>query len=480
MKTKSIITGLFCFALVSFALTGRALDITATNSGNWSDPTIWNSGTVPGANDDADIQAGVTVTVDTNVIVQFIYDSGTVVMGTNESLNVTQDSSISAQTTLITTAPGNTVIFSGNPFFTKQQNYWNLSLENTNYVDAFPPYYAYEDFNNFSSAAGPTPMNIAGDFVVMGTIKVQQGSGGAPITVGGNLYIGSNCIWDCSGDVLDVKSNVFVNGLFEDLNGALGTNIVEGSVIVSGAGTNAWNPALGTGTNGWNVSDVTEWSLGGSLTNNGAIIGRGYGCINFNGTGSIAGSNIITIPTIIVNGTYKIADTILLATNAPTVAGTMIFDLANTNKIILRSYPTNPISYAYSGNLQVISSGPAPVTGTVYQFFSATNYSQSFSSITLPSLPAGLSWVNNLASSGSFAITGNGGSPLLTISVNAGVLTLSWNSTAFPGFSVLAQTNGNGVAIGNVWNPTGSGTVSPYTVTANPANPPVFYRLYHP
>ena len=194
--------------------------------------------------------------------------------------------------------------------------------------------------------------------------------------------------------------------------------------------------------------------------------------------GSIAGSNIVKIPTILINGTYSIDDTILLATNNPQGTGTMIFDIANTNKIIQRTYAANPITYVYSGNLQVINSGPAPISGAVYQLFSATNYSQTFSSVTLPSLPAGLSWVNNLATSGSFSITGNGGSPLLTLSANASVLTLSWNSTAYPGYSVVSQTNKNG--IGPVWNPTASGTVSPYMITVNPTNPPVFYRLYHP
>ena len=73
--------------------------------------------------------------------------------------------------------------------------------------------------------------------------------------------------------------------------------------------------------------------MGANLTNNGLIQGQGYGSINFNGTGIIAGSNSITIPTMVVNGSYEIGTTITLTTNTPIFNGTLTFDLANTNQI---------------------------------------------------------------------------------------------------------------------------------------------------
>ena len=358
MKTKQILTILTILSVSFFVSTSHADDITATNSGNWSDPTIWGSGTVPGTNDDADIPAGINVVVDTNVTVQFIYDSGTVIMAPNSTLDLTEDQAIDTATILNATAVGNTVIYSANTFFAKQTNYYNLVLANTNYVDLYPPYYPYEDFNNFSSAAGPTPMTVAGDMTVMGYIKVQQGSGGAPITIGGNLIIGTNCIWDCSGDNLTVASNLFIYGLLEDLNGALGSNYIGGNVTVVGPGVNGWDAATGTGTNGWDVSDVTTWGVGGSLTNNGFIFGKGYGSISFDGAGVIAGSNDITIPTMTVAGNYTVGTTITLTTNTPTLNGTLTFDIANTNQIIFKTGSTNSTLY-YSGGLDVITSGSA-------------------------------------------------------------------------------------------------------------------------
>jgi hypothetical protein len=488
MKTKPFLALLTVFSISLFSWTSHAQQlITATNSGNWSDVTIWDSGTVPGATNFVDVPSGINVTVDTNESVGDIFDFGTVTMGTNSTLSVYNDNSISPNTTLITTALGNTVVYICNPYDAKQCNYYNLVLANTNYVDALPPYVPWQNFNNFS-IYGPTPMTIAGNWTLMGAVQVQQGSGGAPITIGGNLIIGTGCAWDCSGDNLTVVSNCYVYGCLDDLNAALGSNYIGGNVIVSGPSTSFLNyPGSLYHTNGWHVSDVTSWYVGGSLTNNGAIYGAGYGSISFNGTGVITGSNAITIPTMTVNGTYTIADTITLTTNTPILNGTLVFDLANTsyntNQIILRYSPsltstnTTATNY-YGGNLVVVNSGVAPVSGNSYKFFSASNYAGLFASETFPTLASGLSWTTNLFTSGSIAVTGVAlGSPTLTITRSGVMLTLSWDSTTYPGFKVQSQTNSAGLHPNAGWSPTGSGTVSPYPTTINPAGPPVFYRL---
>jgi len=481
MKTTRFLAILTGLALFLPAATSRAMDITALASGNWSDTNIWDSGTVPGANDDADIPGGISVTVDTNVVVQFIYDAGTVVMGLGSSLNLTYDQAIASSTTLIADTVSNTVVYSGNPFFAKQGNYYNLELANTNYVDAYPPYYPYEDFNNFSSASGPTPMNIVGNFTLLGAIKVQQASGGAPITIGGDLTIGTNCIWDCSGDNLTVAGNTYVYGLLEDLNGALGTNDFEGNVLVSGIGTNGFSKVTGQGYNGWNVSDVTTWGIGGSLTNNGYIYGVAYGDLAFNGSGIITGTNVLTLPTITISGSYEVGTTILLTTNNPTLNGTVIFDLANTNQLVLRPSATglNTQTIYYSGNLEVLNSGPAPVSGKNYQLFNAASYNGTFNNTTLPALAGGQTWVNNLATSGSLAVLGgSAGSPVITVTHTSGQFTLAWNSAAYPGYHVQVQTNSAG--LGTNWTSATGGTVSPYSIAINPTNRTVFFRLANP
>jgi hypothetical protein len=486
MKRSQICALLTIPSILLFASVGRGAAITATSSGSWGDANIWDTGTVPGKSDVVFIGPGVNVTVDTNASAQSISDDttgGTVTMAANSTLTIFGNDATHQLTSLDATAVGNTVIYAVNPFYARQCNYYNLVFVDTNYVSQIPPYTSpWEFFNNFSSAAGPTPMTIAGNMTLMGTVEVQQGSGGAPVTIGGNLIIGPGCAWDCSGDVLTVVSNVYVYGLLEDLNGALGTNYIGGNLIVAGPSTSVltWSNSVsskGVYTNGWYVSDVITWGIGGNLTNNGSIFGAGYGSISFEGTGVITGTNSLTIPTMTVDGTYTIGTTITLTTNRPTLNGTLVFDLANPKQIILPAFVGTALHY--DGTLNVINSGAPPVTGASYQLFNAPSYSGSFASTSFPSLPSGLSWLDNTLATGSIDVTGvSVGSPILSLSRNGGLLTLSWDSSTFPGYSVQAQTNRAG--IGSNWSGTGSGTFSPFTIGLNPTNPPVFFRLSNP
>jgi hypothetical protein len=492
MKIKSFLALLTVSSIPFLALMSHADDFNAVQNGNWSDPNTWvdntvvTNGIVPGAADSADIPSGITVTVDTNESIGFVYDSGTLIMGTNSSLNVFSDSSIATSISLIATNYGNTIIYSCNPYFAREVNYYNLVLANTNWTGFSPPDTVYEFFNNWSQF-GPTPMTIAGDLTLMGYVRFEQGTDGpgvsSDVTIGGNLTIGTYCAYDSSGANLLVSSNVYVYGCLDDGNAALGSTTIGGNVLVSGPTNSTPNYKGGYYTNGWHVSDVTNWYVGGSVTNNGAIYGNGYGSISFNGTGVIAGSNALTIPTMTVNGTYAIADSITMITNPPTLNGTLVFDLARTNMITLRYAPTTwgtntTLTNYYSGNLVILNSGPAPVSGNSYKFFSASNYAGTFTTTTYPPLALGLSWTNNLLLNGSYAVTGAAlGSPILTITRSGLSLTLTWDSTTYPGFSVQVQTNSAGIHPNSSWFATGSGTTSPYPTTINPAGPPVFYRL---
>jgi hypothetical protein len=402
--------------------------------------------------------------VNTNAYVQYVYDAGSVTMAPNSTFNVVGDPAGAEGTYLLgalnATATGNTVIYSGNPFWAMHTNYYNLIFSNT--ISTMNQ----DFFNGYVNAYDPSnAMTIAGNMTVIGLIKVQEG---ANITIGGNLVLDTNGAWDCSSFNLNLASNLYVGtgSLLLDLDAANGSNNINGNLTVS------------SGAEGWNVSDVTTWYLGENLTNNGLIVGKGFGSISFDGTGIITGSRPITIPTMTVNGTYEIGDTITLTTNTPTLNGTLVFDLANTNQIVLQAGAGTALYY--SGDLDVINSGAPPVSGDSYQFFSCPNsYGGAFASETFPTLANGLSWVDNTLTSGSIAVTGAIlGSPTLTLSRSGAVLTLSWNSTTYPGYSVQAQTNSAGIH--SNWSPTGSGTVSPYTVTINPANPPVFFRLINP
>jgi hypothetical protein len=481
MKIKKTFAAFVVLSVLLAASSSRAAAITATNSGPWGAANIWDTATVPGANDVVFIAAGVNVTVTTNAAAQSISDDttgGTVTMAANSTLTIYGNDATHQLSTLDTTATGNTVVYAGNPFFAKQCDYYNLIFANTNYVDPIPPYSEYQDFNNFSSSQGPTPMNIAGNMALLGHTKVQQGSGGSAITINGNLTIGKGCAWDSSGDSLTVVSNVYVYGLLEDLNGALGASSFGGDVIVAGPSTSVPAYLGGPYTNGWYVSDVITWNIGGNLTNNGSIFGSGYGSISFAGTGTIAGTNALKIPTITITitGTYAVGTTVILTTNTPTLNGTLVFDIAHLHQMILSS---NIGTLYYNGNLAVTNTGAAPASGASFKLFDAASYAGNFASTSFPSLPPGLSWVDNTATTGSIDVTGTAVTPpTLTLTRNGNSLTLSWDSTTFPGYSVQGQTNSTGISTN--WGPTGSGTTSPFSIAIDAKNRSVFFRLSNP
>lgn len=462
MKMKYLIALLTALSLSFCISSSRAADITATGSGNWSSTVPdapWPGGTVPGTNDSVDVEVPYNITVDSSATIGVIYGSGTVTMAPGSTLTVLGDSAGAAETQdlglLNATAAGSTVIYMGNTFWAKRTDYFNLTFNN-------PSTNLYDFYNGIIPGYGAVAMNIGGNMLVTGKIKVQQG---ADFTVGGNLLVGTNSSWDCSSFNLTVASNTSVEGLLLDLDGALGSNYFGGNLTVSATAI------------GWNVSDVVQWGIGGSLTNNGTIVGKGYGSITFDGTGVIAGSKSIKIPTMTVNGTYKIANTITLITNTPTLNGTLVFDLVNTNQIILLTNAGTALFY--SGNLNVINTGASPSPGASYKLFNAPSYDGTFASTNFPSLPNGLSWVDNTLTTGSIDVAGTvTGSPVLVLTKTNNVLTLSWDSSSFPGYSVQGQTNSHGV--GTTWSASGSTTVSPFTVTFNPSNPAVFFRLAKP
>ncbi len=469
MKTKHLFTALILLSILSFAANSRAVDVTAGGSGNWSSTNlnapwpVFGTNTVvvaPSTNDDIDVELPNNVIVDSNETIQYIYGGGTVTMSPGVTLTVVGDA-IGAEGTqslglLDTSAANNTVIYAGNAFWAKHQSYYNLAFTGTGTF-----------YNGNIGVTGDNdngPLTIAGNLILSGAANIQQADS---ITVNGDLTINTNSGYDTSVSPITVKGNTTLSGILTD--GAGTTNLDD----------SFYNMTI-TPTGKWRLSDVIEWVIGGSLTNNGTISyvkgPGGGGAITFNGIGNIVG-NPFTIWNIFLEGTNTIGTTIT-ATNFIGLSGTVVFDLANPQKLVLAPSSTNALTYG--GNLKVINTGSAPATGTTYQLFSAATYGGGFASESLPTLPAGLSWVDNLATTGSITVTGTatGNAPSLTIHNNGTTATLSWDSTTFPGYSVQVQTNGTG--IGNNWFNTASGTVSPYLVPIHTTSPAVYYRLMHP
>ena len=424
MKSNRLVFVGLC-ALACSMFSSPADDITASGSGEWGSTVPdapWPNGIVPGTNDSVDVEAPFVVTITTNATAGYVYGSGTITLAPDATLTLRGDEfgaqGAQSLSTLNATAPGSTVIYEGNAFWAKRTDYFHLIFRNLSTNQ-------YDFFNGAIPGSGPVPMNIAGDLSVLGRIKVQQG---ADIFVGGDLIMGTNSSWDVSSFNLTVTSNTTMRGLLLDLDGASGSNYFGGNMLI------------GSDSIGWNISDVIQWGVGGSLTNDNLIVGRGYGSITFAGSGVITGKPI-RIPTMTVSGSYLIGTTITLTTNTPTLTGNLIFDLANTNQLILQSYPTNPLTLYYDGNLNVINTGAVPTPGTTYKFFSATNYDGAFDLQTFPPLPVGLAWEDNLLTSGSITVSGSVATPPMITSTQydraTRALTLVWTSSPAMTYSVI-------------------------------------------
>lgn len=450
--------------LVLFAFSvgdANAATINATGSGNWDSTTPdapWPLGVLPAIADNVVIGSGFTVTVTSpasanNLTINgtgvcqnnsslslsgSVSGNGTLTQGANATLNVAGTSSGLA--TLDATANGNTVNYAGNSGGgVKVTSYHHLTFSGNGTF-----------FNNAA-------MVIGGDFTLGGTAKVQEG---ASISIGGNLTIGAGSQYDPSCFPMSVTGNTTVAGTLVDLCGGGGLTDTLGNVTVLSGGK-------------WQLTDVNQWSVSGSVTNEGTMSGSSGG-ITCAGTGTLVGSAGISIPHLMVSGTYTLGTTVTVA-NTPTLSGTLIMDIGQSYQLIRTGG-----GLSYGGNLTVVNSGPAPADGNSFQLFSASSYSGSFTTTTFPPLNGGLHWVDALSVNGTISVSSgsSGGSPTLTYSRSGGAIILSWDATTFPSYTLQGQTNNAG--LGSGWGDVDGGSTSPVTVAVNPANPSVFFRLHKP
>jgi len=505
-------------------LLGNAGVIFVTNPGNWNwSSTVsnqpWPTGILPTSNDWVEIEMNVVITNDmTNAMCQLLDSSadggnGTVVMAPGSTLYISgQNEGYGAEFlgALIATATNSTVVYQGNSFWAKRTDYWNLVFN------------GWGDFyNGAQNGHDAIPMTIHGNFYVTGTnvapdqpnytgCYVQCGDW---ITVLGNLYIAASNTFDCSTSVVVVAGQTICAGALFDASGGLGSNYFAGGLTILSNNmmiTNLSNPLFSTsrgwtnvdylGPNGqpsgttniyggaWYISDATEWTVGGNFTNNGIVgFGKNYGNITFTGNGIIGGhkTNTFIVPTITINGTNEVADTIILNTNCPVVNGTIEFDLAISNQIVLNA-GTNVFWYTTNGNLNVINTGPAPVAGSIYQLFNNIgngNYGGQYASTTLPGLSGGLSWTNELLVNGSIAVVGAPSSPRITSSQynrSTSQFTLTWTSSIGATYSVLESPGLNPASWSALQTGIPSGGATTTTTVTMPAGTKGFLRISSP
>jgi len=523
MKTNFFITILIVPSLVLCASASWADTITANpGGGGWHNTGTWVGGVVPSATDDAVLTPSVNV--DSSVSIHNISVSGGGTFFVGSPLNASGDMSLSGTLTVqqgaAVTVGGNLNIGSGTTY---DPSCNDVTVTGDTSVSGILKDGCGLNNHLADTLGGNVTVNSGGvwqlsdvaEWLVGGNV-VNNGS--ITATSGGITFIGSGKT--ISGNSFPIPKMV-VNGTIQNSMaltiatalsgsgtltvganttltlggtatvGALDASASPNTVTYSGAAQTvkpaAYNQLTLSGSN------VKTFSSGSTVSGNLTVSSPVRAAINatvtvagtttVNAGATLSGTGILNGATA-VNGTVAPGPTIgtLTLGSNPSLNGTTVMEInrtASPNADLL-TISGDPLTY--SGTLTVNNLGPALAAGDTFQLFNASGYSGTFGTVTLPTLGANLAWNNTLASNGAISVISTlpTGAPSISASLGGINLTLSWDSTTFPGYSVQVQTNIASAGLGASWNDTGSGTVSPYATTIDPANPAVFYRLAHP
>jgi autotransporter-associated beta strand protein len=246
-----------------------------------------------------------------------------------------------------------------------------------------------------------------------------------PVGYRATLVTSGTATWDGNVVVTGVNTQqiaFIANGASANLTvGASAADTVTGSrnLTVRGTGTGTVNSSIQIGTNGINKADAGTWTFASTNT--------------YTGNTSVGGGTlIIAVPSLATNSTVSVSG-----------SGVLQLNFAETN--IVAGFSTNNVS-----------------------------------------LPAGVYSFANMApfitGTGSLEILGTGPSgPTLTNSVSGNTLTLTW--PAGQALRLVGQTNSLSIGLNPIpsaWFNVPGGIDGSNSITINPGNPAVFYRLVSP
>jgi autotransporter-associated beta strand protein len=265
-----------------------------------------------------------------------------------------------------------------------------------------------------------------------GTIEVTNGLGAfgwnASFSLGGDITVsGSTASAITTSSGAGTSANIYMsngsNGTggtrtftVNDVTGSAASDLVvsaqlaRGTVIKAGAGTlELAAGATGTETPvGWQVNNG-KLLVNANVTTGGVSVGSG---------GTLAGSGTVGATT--VDGTFAPGNSIGTLSIGGTLDlnGTSIFEIDPTLGIGLdraADLATTSGTISYGGTLNVLYSGLSSdfTNGMVFNLFDATSFTDSFSTINLPTLGGGLTWENNLGTNGTLVVVPEPGAALL-------------------------------------------------------------------
>jgi hypothetical protein len=525
MKTKQIITPLIVLSLVLCASASRAATIISNpGGGNWHSGSTWVGGVVPSASDDAVITPAVNV--DSTISIQglTINGGGTFFVGAalNASGDLTLNGTATVQQGANVTIGGNLNISSGTTY---DPSCNDVSVTGDTSVSGILKDGCGINSHLADVLGGNVTVNLGG---VWQLTDVAEWSVGGNIVNNGSITVGNNNAGiTFTGSGKTISGNIFpipkmvVNGTIQNGMALTVATALSGSGTFT-VGTNTTLTLGGTATvgtldasaspntvtysgaaqtvkaatynqltlSGSNVKTFSSSStVNGDLTISSPVRAAINSTVTVAGTttanagATLSGTGTLNGATV-VNGTIAPGPTIgtLTLGSNPTLNGATVMEINRTASPNADSLTISGNPLTYGGTLTVNNLGPALVAGNTFQLFSASSYSGAFGTVTLPTLTTNLAWTNTLASNGAISVVSTlaPGKPNIFLSSSGTNLVVSWDSTTFPGYSVQAQTNSASVGLNTNWSDTGSGTVSPYSTTIDPANQAVFLRLVHP
>lgn len=281
-------------------------------------------------------------------------------------------------------------------------------------------------------------------------------------------------------------TNVYSTAL--QLNAASSIGVTAGSLTISGAISGAY-PLTKIGSGPLTLSASQTYSGGtyvnvGTLILNGSLPAGNFANVAFGAT--LGGSGTFNCPVSVQFGGTLQPGAGGSTVGKCTVNGPLNLG-GNTVMFLNKATPTNSSitgisTVIYGGTLSVTNLGGTYVAGDKFTLFSAASRQGVFTTLNLPTLPAGLGWSNSLAIDGSIKVVNavNTAPPVMTNTYNAGTLTLAW-PTDHLGWRLQVQTNALTTGITTNWltwpNSTNLTSVS---VQVDPTQPTVFFRLVYP
>jgi hypothetical protein len=228
-----------------------------------------------------------------------------------------------------------------------------------------------------------------------------------------------------------------------------------------------------TNTNSYN--GVTTIATNGNLVVIGSI---GVGAVTVQNGGKLSGNGtVLGATTVQAGGTFAPGTSVgtLTLNNDLTLQGTAVMEIARNGAVLTKDQVAGINTLTYGGTLIVTNvGGSALQVGDSFKLFAATNYSSAFTSIVYP---AGYTFTDNLASSGTITVLTAPVTtpPTLSCAPSGGNWVFTWASG---GFKLQTQTNNLTAGLSTNWVDVPGGNTSGVTVPAPiTGNPAVFFRL---